>query len=68
MGKHASCGNGHHSRSTLKADAAGYGSDVAHSLCRNAYAETIAPPLATAVKYGVIKPMTADELLAASAF
>jgi ABC-type nitrate/sulfonate/bicarbonate transport system substrate-binding protein len=31
-------------------------------------AETIAPPLAIAVKYGVIKPMTATELLQASAF
>jgi ABC-type nitrate/sulfonate/bicarbonate transport system substrate-binding protein len=30
--------------------------------------ETIAPPLAAAVKYGIIKPMTASELLAASAF
>jgi len=31
-------------------------------------AETIAPPLAIAVKYGLIKPMTATELLQASAF
>jgi NitT/TauT family transport system substrate-binding protein len=31
-------------------------------------AETIAPPLAIAVKYGIIKPMSAAELLRASAF
>lgn len=46
---------------------------VMAAMSRTLYAETltpetIAPPLATAVKYGVIKPMTADELLAASAF
>ena len=30
--------------------------------------ETVAPPLAVAVKYGIIKPMSAAELLQASAF
>ncbi len=46
---------------------------VLAAMSRTHYAETltaesIAPPLAVAVKYGILKPITAAELLAASAF
>jgi NitT/TauT family transport system substrate-binding protein len=46
---------------------------VMAAMSRTLYAETltpetIAPPLAIAVKYGIIKPMTATELLRVSAF